>query len=89
MEVGLDGLAPAKKSAPKKEMKGEEKESKGEAKGEVKGLDEPTDDEVLLLVSQEGAKIPVAKKIAITSELVKTMSDGGNSHFLTFNEHTR
>jgi len=59
-------------SAPKKEEKKEEKE----VKGEVKGLDDGGEDEVLKLVSQEQEKVPVAKKVAMMSELVKTMAEG-------------
>jgi len=64
--------APAKTETPAKK---EGKEVK-EAKGEVKGLDDGADDEVLKLVSQEQEKIPVPKKVAMMSELVKTMAEG-------------
>jgi len=62
--------APAKAEAPAK------KEEVKEAKGEVKGLDDAGDDEVLKLVSQEQEKVPVPKKVAMMSELVKTMAEG-------------
>jgi S-phase kinase-associated protein 1 len=54
------------------------KEAKGDAKADVKveGLDDGGADEVLKLVSQELEKIPVPKKVAIMSELVKTMAEG-------------
>jgi hypothetical protein len=68
MALGLDAVS-AKKPAPKKESK--------ESKEEVKGLDGGDDDEILKLVSQEGEKVPVAKKVAVMSELVKTMAEGG------------
>jgi len=56
-------------------MAAEKKEAK-EAKEEVKGLDDGAADEVLKLVSQELEKIAVPKKVAIMSELVKTMAEG-------------
>jgi S-phase kinase-associated protein 1 len=43
---------------------------------EVKGLDEDMGDENLTLVSQEQKKFTVSKKVALTSELVKTMAEG-------------
>jgi hypothetical protein len=72
-ERGLDDTVSDKMATPK-----EHKEEKKEGKDEVKGLDGGgDDDETLNLVSQEGEKVPVAKKIAIMSELVKTMAEGG------------
>jgi hypothetical protein len=59
----------------------EGKDELKEFKGEVKGLDDGGDDEVFKLVSQEGEKIPVAKKIGMLSELVKTMAEGGAQVF--------
>jgi len=59
-------------SDKKKEEKKEEKK-----KEEEKGLDEGLgDDDVLELESQEKEKFPVPKKVAIMSELVKTMAEG-------------
>ena len=78
MELGLDG-APATKRAPPKDKSGE-RETKGEereTKGETKGLDVGDDDEILKLVSEEGEKVPVSKKVGLMSELVKTMVEGG------------
>lgn len=43
---------------------------------EVKGLDEDTESEMLKLVSQEEEKVMVKKKVAMMSELVKTMAEG-------------
>jgi len=43
---------------------------------EIKGLDDGEESEVLTLVSQELEKFPVAKKVAMMSELVKTMAEG-------------
>jgi S-phase kinase-associated protein 1 len=43
---------------------------------EVKGLDEDTKDETLKLVSQEDERFAVPKKVAMMSELVKTMAEG-------------
>jgi len=54
----------------------EEEIKKPEVKEEVKGLDDGGADEVLKLVSQELEKIPVPKKVAMMSELVKTMAEG-------------
>jgi S-phase kinase-associated protein 1 len=45
-------------------------------KTELKGLDDGSDEKNLKLVSQEGEKFEVGKKVAIQSELVKTMSEG-------------
>jgi len=58
-------------STPSKpvEKKGEENETKGE----VKGFDDAFEEEILKLESHEGERI---KKIAVISELVKTMADG-------------
>jgi len=42
----------------------------------VKGLDEPSGDEKLKLVSQEDEKYVVSRKVALMSELVKTMVEG-------------
>jgi len=43
---------------------------------EVKGLDDGGAEEILRLVSQEQEKFPVPKKVALQSELIKTMSEG-------------
>ena len=43
---------------------------------DVKGLDDGDDSKMLKLVSQEGDKFELGKKIACQSELVKTMSEG-------------
>jgi len=43
---------------------------------EVKGLDDGDKDETLKLVSQEEEKFTVPKKVAMMSELVKTMAEG-------------
>jgi len=45
-------------------------------KEDVKGLDESSDSDVLKLVSQEQEKFTVPKKVALMSELVKTMAEG-------------
>jgi len=45
-------------------------------KQELKGLDDGLDEKNLKLVSQEGEKFDVTKKVAVQSELVKTMSEG-------------
>jgi len=66
---------PAKVETPAKKEEKEEKKG-AEAKGEVKGLDDGDADEVLKLVSQEQEKVPVPKKVAMMSELVKTMAEG-------------
>jgi S-phase kinase-associated protein 1 len=55
------------------------KEAKGDEKGakeEVKGLDDGSENESLTLVSQEKEKFTVPKKVALQSELVKTMAEG-------------
>ena len=62
----------------KGEHKGENKSDSNEEeknKEEVKGLDE-TPEEPLKLVSQELEKITVPRKVALMSELVRTMSEG-------------
>jgi len=45
-------------------------------KDDIKGLDEPSENETLFLVAQDGQKFPVAKRIATMSELVSTMAEG-------------
>lgn len=47
-----------------------------ESKDEVKGLEDDATEGVLYLVSQEHDKYPVPTKVAVMSELVKTMSEG-------------
>jgi len=47
-----------------------------EKKEEVKGLDEPDSNVQLELVAQDQEKFPVSKKVALMSELVKTMAEG-------------
>jgi len=42
----------------------------------VMGLDDGGEEKKLRLVSQEGEKFEVPKKVAITSELVRTMAEG-------------
>ena len=42
----------------------------------VMGLDDGGDEKRLKLVSQEGDKFEVTKKVAVQSELVKTMAEG-------------
>lgn len=49
-----------------------------EMKDDVKGLDDDMGESNLILVSAENEKVTVLKKVALMSELVKTMSDGGN-----------
>jgi len=49
---------------------------KKEQKSEVKGLDDGDSNETLKLVSQEDEKFTVPKKVAMMSELVKTMAEG-------------
>jgi len=51
-------------------MAGEEK------KEELLGLDEEDGNEELVLVSQDGPKFTCPKKVALMSELVKTMAEG-------------
>lgn len=48
--------------------------------GEVTGLDEENVCQDLLLKSQEGEGFTVPKKVAIMSELVKTMAEGMSLH---------
>ena len=43
---------------------------------EIKSLDDP--EEELILVSQEQSKVSVPKPVAMMSELVKTMAEGGS-----------
>lgn len=43
---------------------------------EVKGLEDDSVDETLKLVSQEGEKFQIVMKVALMSELVKTMAEG-------------
>lgn len=43
---------------------------------EVKGLEDDSADEMLKLVSAEQEKFPVSQKVAVMSELVKTMAEG-------------
>jgi len=51
--------------------------SKKDVKDEVvMGLDDGGEEKKLKLVSQEGEKFEVSKKVAIQSELVKTMAEG-------------
>jgi len=50
--------------------------SSDEKNSNVGGLDDGAEEKVLKLVSQEGEKIEVPKRIAVQSELVKTMSEG-------------
>jgi len=57
-------------------MSGEKKETKKQEKQEVRGLDDEDMSEVLTLTSQEQKKFSVPKKVALMSELVKTMSEG-------------
>jgi len=47
-----------------------------EANDDVKGLDDGDGDEALKLVSQESEKFPVPRKVALMSELIKTMAEG-------------
>jgi len=47
-----------------------------EKKEELLGLDEDDGNEELILVSQDAEKFAVAKKVALMSELVKTMAEG-------------
>ena len=49
---------------------------KKEEKREALSLDDSTVDDTLFLVTQELEKVPVAKKIAVMSELVSTMVEG-------------
>ena len=45
---------------------------------DVQGLDDDVKDEILKLISEDGQIYEVPKKIAIMSELIKTMAEGGN-----------
>jgi len=47
-----------------------------EKKEEIQGLEDDSVDEQLKLVSSENEKFPVSRKVAIMSELVKTMAEG-------------
>jgi len=47
-----------------------------EKKQELRGLDEDDTNEELVLVSQDNEKFPCPKKVALMSELVKTMAEG-------------
>jgi hypothetical protein len=47
-----------------------------EKKEELLGLDEDDGNEELILVSQDAEKFAVPKKVALMSELVKTMAEG-------------
>jgi len=57
------------------DRKGKEEATGGDADA-VMGLDEPSTDEKLKLLSQEGEAFSVTKKVAIMSELIKTMIEG-------------
>ena len=48
----------------------------GKAAGDVMSLDDGGEEKKLKLVSQEGEKFEVTKKVAVQSELVKTMAEG-------------
>ena len=63
---------------PTKDSKGDGKKdsSKSVPSEEVMGLDDSGDEKKLKLVSQEGDKFEVTKKVAVQSELVKTMAEG-------------
>jgi len=62
-------------SGDSKESKGKE-EKKESKEAEALSLDDGGDSEILKLVSQENEKVAVPKKVAIMSELVKTMAEG-------------
>jgi len=47
-----------------------------DSKEEIKGLEDDAQDEMLRLVSSESEKFPVSFKVAIMSELIKTMAEG-------------
>ncbi len=64
-------------------MSDEKKNSKDESNDDVVGLDEPAGEEKLRLVSAEHDPFIVPKKVALQSELVKTMVEGGTSTFST------
>jgi len=53
-----------------------ESKSNGAAGGDIVGLDEENESKDLLLKSQEGEGFSIPKKVAIMSELVKTMAEG-------------
>jgi hypothetical protein len=55
---------------------GKDKKESAKANEDVMGLDDGGDEKKLKLVSQEGDKFEVTKKVAIQSELVKTMAEG-------------
>jgi len=48
----------------------------GKNSGDVMSLDDGGEEKKLKLVSQEGEKFEVSKKVAVQSELVKTMAEG-------------
>ena len=52
------------------------KASGGGGGGDVMSLDDGGEEKKLKLVSQEGEKFEVSKKVAVQSELVKTMAEG-------------
>jgi len=45
-------------------------------KDDIKGLDEDMADPNLVLISAENEKVTISKKVALMSELVKTMAEG-------------
>jgi len=47
-----------------------------EMKDDIKGLDEDMADPNLVLISAENEKVTISKKVALMSELVKTMAEG-------------
>jgi hypothetical protein len=49
--------------------------------GEVKGLDEDIAGEDLTLQSQDGVTFTVKRKVALGSELIKTMTENGNNFY--------
>jgi len=51
-------------------------DKKPDEAGDIKGLDAGGDDDKIKLVSQEEEKFQVSKKVALMSELVKTMVEG-------------
>jgi S-phase kinase-associated protein 1 len=54
----------------------DDRKKSGDSKEDVMGLDDGGEEKKLRLVSSEGEKFEVSKKIAISSELVKTMAEG-------------
>jgi len=48
----------------------------GDKKDDIKGLDDMASDDTVKLVSQEEEKFTVSRKVALMSELVKTMVEG-------------